>query len=196
MLLACSHDALPPLSRSASELTRAQGRTQEVLPGHSETLECYLGTLMGQKDYWDWMLTVSLQESNNKRQRLNNNNVLRFHNHQFATKTRSNTWTGKYVNYHFGTWSQMNAPGFPWKLLLHDEYYERKCDLLVKSQEKDSPRPLSSTHSHSEKLSGAVKAMLIWQHGKSYHKKCGISIPLETRLPHLTKAHDNTDMDI
>lgn len=86
---------------------------KEVLPGHSETPECYLGTLTGQKDYWDWMLTVSLQESNNKRQRLNNNNFLRFHNHQFATKPKSNTGTSKYVNYHFGTWSQMNAPGFP-----------------------------------------------------------------------------------
>lgn len=156
---------------------------KEVLPGHSGTSECYLGTLKGQKDYWAWMLTASLQESNNKRQRLKNNNFLKFHNHQFATKPRSNTWTSKYVNYHFGTWSQMNAPGFPRKLLLHDEYYERKCGYLVKSQEKDSPRPPSSTRSHSEKLLGAVKAMLIWQHGNFYHKKGGISIPLETRLP-------------
>lgn len=49
--------------------------------------------------------------------------------------------------------------------------------------------------------------MLIYQHGNFYHKKCVISIPfyhkkcvislpLETRLPHLTKAHDNTEMDI
>lgn len=38
--------------------------------------------------------------------------------------------------------------------------------------------------------------MFIKQHDNFYHKKCGISIPLETRLPHLTKAHDNTEMDI
>lgn len=142
-LPACSRGALLPLSRSASELTRAQGRAQDVLPGHPETPECHLNTLKGRRTTKTECHCVSLQESNNKRQRLKNSNFLKFHNHQFATKLRSNTWTSKYAKLSLGTWSQMNTPGFshkrlitPWWILEKEAWLT--CELTRKRLPKTS----------------------------------------------------------
>lgn len=121
-LPACSRGALLLLSRSASELTRAQGRAQEVLPGHPETPECHLNTLKGRRTTKTECHCVSLQESNNKRQRLKNSNFLKFHNHQFATKLRSNTWTSKYAELSLWHMVTDEYSGFSRKRLLHDEY--------------------------------------------------------------------------
>lgn len=177
---------------------QSTGRAQDMLPGHPETPECHLNTLKGRRTTKTECHCVSLQESNNKRQRLKNSNFLKFHNHQFATKLRSNTWTSKYAKLSLGTWSQMNTPGFshkrlitPWWILEKEAWLT--CELTRKRLPKTSifdALPLWKATGSSESNVHLTAWQFLSQRMRHF---CSLGTQ---SLPHLTKAHDNTEMDV